>query len=63
MRRHMPIQIEIDGKIYTGHYTVCDGLITVSSDIGSKAKPTGRTPPRIIARWVLGELARESIFY
>jgi hypothetical protein len=54
----VPIQIEIDGRVYTGHYVVAGGMITVSSDLGSRSRPVGRTPSHIMARWMLGELAR-----
>jgi hypothetical protein len=50
-----------DGRIDTlrGHYTVVDGLITVTSRHGTKTIQVGGWPPTVLAKIMLRELAAD----
>src|SRR4030095_7632593 len=52
-----PVTIEIDGKTYTGFYTVSSGVITVESDWGELRGHVGATP-ELIARRLFLEILR-----
>jgi hypothetical protein len=41
-----PVTIEIEGKRYTGFYTVSSGVVTVESDWGKRISPAGPTAAR-----------------
>ena len=36
-----PVTVEIEGKRYTGFYTVSSGIVTVESDWGERSTQTG----------------------
>jgi hypothetical protein len=44
-------------KLLTGRYTVQGGLVTVTSPHGRKATQVGGSPPAMLARIMLRELA------
>jgi hypothetical protein len=44
--REYAVTIEIEGKRYTGFYTVSSGVVTVESDWGERISPAGLTPAR-----------------
>ena len=48
-----PITVEVDGKNYTGLYTVSAGVVTVESDWGELRGHVGATPERIAHRLFL----------
>ena len=54
-----PTSIVIDGKTYTGTYTVESKMITVSTSAGSKTTQVGGGSAVFLARRILGELDRE----
>jgi hypothetical protein len=54
-----PVTVEIEGKRYTGFYTVSSGVVTVESDWGERSSQTG---PRVeqTARLLLLEILRRA---
>src|SRR5215470_1298914 len=48
-----PVTVEIEGKRYTGFYTVSSGVVTVESDWGELRAHVGATPERIARRLFL----------
>jgi hypothetical protein len=52
-----PVIIEIEGKRYTGVYTVSAGVVTVESDWGELRGHVGATP-ELIARRLFLEILR-----
>ncbi len=54
-----PVSIEVNGKVYTGTYTVDAGMISVSSAMGIKKTQVGGSSPGNLAQLMLGELVRE----
>jgi hypothetical protein len=52
-----PVTVEIEGKRYTGFYTVSSGVITVESDWGELRGHVGATP-ELIARRLFLEILR-----
>ena len=56
-----PVMIELDGRIYSGSYSVDDGLIRVAYDFRRKTTRLGRTPPLILAKILLAELVRAQL--
>ena len=48
-----PVTVEIEGKRYTGLYTVSAGIITVESDWGELRAHLGATPELIARRLFL----------
>jgi len=52
-----PVTVEIEGKRYTGFYTVSAGIITVESDWGELRGHVGATP-ELIARRLFFEILR-----
>jgi hypothetical protein len=52
-----PVTVEIEGKRYTGFYTVSTGVITVESDWGELRGHVGATP-ELIARRLFLEILR-----
>jgi hypothetical protein len=52
-----PVTVEIEGKRYTGFYTVSAGVITVESDWGELRGHVGATP-ELIARRLFLEILR-----
>ena len=48
-----PIIVEVEGKPYTGLYTVSAGIITVESDWGEPRGHVGATPELIARRLFL----------
>lgn len=58
--RPEPVQIELNGKLFTGRYTVApDGTVTVSCAYGSKSAHNGSIAPQHYAVFLLGELIPE----
>jgi hypothetical protein len=55
----MPVEIEFEGKTYTGSYTVEQGMITVSNLYGRKVTQVGSSSPASLARIMLAEIVRE----
>jgi hypothetical protein len=55
--RGYPVTVEIEGKRYTGFYTVSSGVITVESDWGELRGHVGATP-ELIARRLFLEILR-----
>jgi hypothetical protein len=47
-------------KMLTGSYAVRDGIITVTSELGKKATQVGGSPPKVLARMMLRELADDA---
>ena len=56
-----PITVEVDGKNYTGLYTVSAGVVTVESDWGELRGHVGATPERIAHRLFLEILRAQSL--
>jgi hypothetical protein len=56
--RPYDVSIEFEGKSYSGTYTVENGMVYVSSSMGSKATQVGGSPHAVTARRLLRELAR-----
>src|SRR5262245_51978847 len=52
-----PVTVEIEGKRYTGFYTVSSGVVTVESDWGELRGHVGATP-ELIARRLFLEILR-----
>jgi len=52
-----PVTVEIEGKRYTGFYTVNAGIITLESDWGELRAHVGATP-ELIARRLFFEILR-----
>jgi hypothetical protein len=52
-----PVTVEIEGKRYTGFYTVSAGVVTVESDWGELRGHVGATP-EVIARRLFLEILR-----
>ena len=52
-----PVTVEIEGKRYTGFYTVNAGIITLESDWGELRAHVGATP-ELIARRLFLEILR-----
>ena len=52
-----PVTVEIEGKRYTGFYTVSAGIITIESDWGEFRGHVGATP-ELIARRLFLEILR-----
>jgi hypothetical protein len=50
-----PVTVEIEGKRYTGFYTVNSGVVTVESDWGERISPAGPTAART-ARLLFSEI-------
>ena len=53
------ISVEIDGKTYTGRYSVSGKVVSVSGAFGSKSTQVGNSPADVVARMLLRELVRE----
>ena len=51
----------IEGKLYTGRYTVIRENITVSCEFGEKTIQLGHTYSKIMARMILGEIVRDEL--
>jgi len=45
------------GRLLSGTFTIRDGMVFVRSEHGEKPAQIGGSPPEVIARLVLGELA------
>jgi hypothetical protein len=56
----IPVSIEWEGKKYAGSYYVEKGMITVSGSWGQKSTQVGNSPPELLARIMLRELAQEA---
>jgi hypothetical protein len=55
--RPEPVQIELNGKLHTGTYTVApDGTVTVSCAFGSKSAHNGSIGHQHYAKFLLAEL-------
>lgn len=50
------VEIEVEGKIYKGTYTVWKGLVTVEYEEKSKSTQVGGSTPAGIARLLLREI-------
>ena len=53
------VSIERDGSVFSGIYTVEEGMVRVSSIFGSKSTQQGGSPAGAIAKMLLMELIRE----
>jgi hypothetical protein len=53
------VEVQIDGKTYSGTYEVVSGVVTVSTPYGRKSTQVGSSPPRVVARSLLRDLVRE----
>ena len=54
------VEVQIDGKTYSGTYEVVSGgVVTVSTQYGRKSTQVGSSPPGVVARNLLRELVRE----
>jgi hypothetical protein len=51
----------IEGRLYTGRYTVIRENITVSCEFGEKTIQLGHTYSKIMARMILGEIVRDEL--
>jgi hypothetical protein len=51
-----PVEVEKDGVLYSGTYTVQNGIITVSYEFREKRTQVGDTPPKIMAQILLSEI-------
>jgi hypothetical protein len=56
---HVTIECGGGGCVVSGSYSVARGLITVSNGHGTKVTQVGGSPPAILARIMLRELAQE----
>lgn len=56
-----PVEVELEGKQYTGTYTVAGSVIRVSYGFASKSTQTGGMRPDDLAKMILGELVREEL--
>ena len=54
-----PVTVEIEGKRYTGFYTVSSGAVTVESDWGERSIETG-TRAEETARAILLQILRRA---
>lgn len=54
-----PVTTEINGKTYKGNYWVAGKILTVSTGMGGKSKQLGSTLAEVLAKQLLGELAKE----
>jgi len=54
------VEVTADGVRYAGWYTVENGCVTVSSDLGSKTTQIGGSTGSVVARMLLHELVRET---
>jgi hypothetical protein len=54
----LTIKLE-DGRVMSGTYGYSDRYVTVKTALGSKTTQIGGSPPRILARIMLRELADE----
>ncbi len=59
-REMQKIEIEKDGKVYTGCYKIEKGMITVNLNGIFKNSHVGNMPPRNFARLLLSELVNEA---
>jgi len=48
-----------DGRVISGTYGYSDRYVTVKTALGSKTAQIGDSPPRVLARIILRELANE----
>ena len=53
--------VTIDGKLYQGTFEVSRETITVTSQYGSRTNQVRNTPPKILARMMLGEIVRDEM--
>jgi carbon monoxide dehydrogenase subunit G len=53
------ITIEFEGRTVTGAYTVWGDVITVSSDMGTKATQVGGSRSRVALDWLAKRMLRE----
>ena len=58
---HFEFSTNIEGKLYSGRYSVNREYITVSSEFGQKTIQVGNTHPKILARMILGEIVRDEL--
>lgn len=56
---HMQVSTEIDGKSYSGTYTVESKMVTVWTAMGRKTTQISGGSAPTLARLMLGELVRE----
>jgi hypothetical protein len=54
-----PIEIEHEGRTIFGKYSTWAGLITVTTERGTKTAEIGATPPKALARIMLRQLAQD----
>src|SRR5262245_20815870 len=56
-----PVTVEIEGKRYTGFYTVSSGIVTVESDWGEYSTPAGASTERTARLLLLEILLRAKV--
>ena len=58
--KEYPVTVEIEGKRYTGFYTVSSGIVTVEFDWGERSTQTGPRGAEQTARLVFLEVLRRA---
>ena len=48
------------GKNYLGLFTASGKVVTITSTFGKKSAQIGRSPPALVARWLLGDMVRKA---
>ena len=51
---------EHKGKKHSATFSLTKNVVKTTSVLGTKAGPVGKTPPVLVARWLLGEMVREA---
>ena len=54
------ITYQHQGKNYSGSYTASGKIVTTTSAFGKKSAQVGRSPPALVARWLLGDMVRKA---
>ena len=52
------VSVEVDGKTYTGSYTISSKVVTVSTGYGSASTQVGGSTANNVARMLLSEIVR-----
>jgi hypothetical protein len=52
------VEVNLDGKRYTGTYRVMAGSVIVYFENEIKFAPYGMNRPEVVARWMLSDLCR-----
>jgi hypothetical protein len=54
------IDVQIDGELHSGSYSVTQGIMTGHLGANSKEAPVGHATPRVLARILIDQLVREN---